>query len=127
RNLTPKLADHAHLAPCRWTDPPTPASPCAGLTEQQRRALSLGEDTALVAAAIEASGALEVALSAPAANILQWEVGTERRVIGNTVPLLLTGTFEATDPDAGFWAHNPSSAEPHVVDDLNLGTSATAA
>lgn len=131
QNLTlkqdPQLADHVELVAGRWPEPPTPVDPYAGLTEQQRLALSLDEDTALVAAAIEASGALEVALSAPAANILQWEVGTERRVIGNTVPLLLTGTFEATDPDAGFWAHNPSSAEPHVVDDLNLGTSATAA
>lgn len=123
----PQLEDHVELVAGRWPEPPTPADPYERLTDEQRLALDLDEETALVAAAIEASGALEVALSAPAAEVLQWEVGTERRVIGNTVPVLLTGTFEAADPDAGFWAHNPSSAEPHVVDDLNLGTSATAA
>src|SRR5699024_9181854 len=58
--------------------------------------------------------------------VLQWEVGEERGVPGSERALLLTGVFTATDPGADFWGHNPRSAAPYVVDDLNLGTSALA-
>src|SRR5690606_33091228 len=123
----PQLADHVELVAGRWPEPPTPVDPYAGLTEQQRLALSLDEDTALVAAAIAPRAPPAAAPPAPAADSRTWEVSTERRGTGNAVPLLRAGTSPATAPDAGFWAHNPRSAAPHVVDGLNLRTSGTAA
>ncbi len=125
--LDPQLTDHVELADGRWPEPHTAVDPYAGLTDQERVALTLDEETALITAAIAASDPLEVALSASAAETLEWEVGTERRVIGMTVPLLLTGTYEPDDPGADVWAHNLNSAEAHVIDDLNLGTIGQAA
>jgi len=125
--VDPQLPDRVELTEGRWPEPPTVVDPFAALSDVERVALTLDEEVELIDAAIAASGAFEVAISAPAAEVLQWEVGTERRVGGHTVPLLLAGTFTALDPEAGFWAHNPHSAEPSVVDDLNLGTSAQVA
>ncbi len=125
--VDPQLAEHVELTAGRLPEPPTPVDPYAGLDDVERVTLTLDEETALIDAAIEASGPVEVLLSEASARTLEWEVGTERRVVGHTVPVLLSGTFAADDPAADFWTHNPSSAEPHVVDDLNLGTSATAA
>src|SRR5690606_24583156 len=120
--LDPQLADHVELVEGRWPEPHTTVDPFAGLTDEERFTLTLDEETALIGAALAASDPLEVTVSASAAATLEWEVGTERRVIGNTVPVLLTGTYEPRDPGADVWAHNPNSAEAYVVDDLNLGT-----
>ncbi|TNC18439.1 ABC transporter permease [Georgenia sp. 311] len=125
--VDPQLGEHVELTAGRWPEPPTHVDPYAGLSDAERISLTLDEETALVRQAIAAGGPLEVVLAAPAAEALEWEVGTERRVVGNTVPVLLTGTFTALDADDGFWVHNPQSAEPYLVDDLNLGTSALAA
>ncbi|WP_454084622.1 FtsX-like permease family protein [Georgenia sp. Marseille-Q6866] len=125
--VDPQLAERVTLTDGRWPEAPAPVDPFAGLTDAERWALTLDEEATLVDAAIAASGPLELVLSAPAAEVLEWEVGTERRFAGNTVPALLTGTYEVDDPGADYWDHNLYSAEPHVVDDLNLGTAATAA
>lgn len=125
--LDPQLADHVELVEGRWPEPHTTVDPFAGLTDEERFTLTLDEETALIGAALAASDPLEVTVSASAAATLEWEVGTERRVIGNTVPVLLTGTYEPRDPGADVWAHNPNSAEAYVVDDLNLGTMGQAA
>ncbi|WP_324650756.1 ABC transporter permease [Georgenia sp. H159] len=125
--VDPHLRDHVELVDGRWPEVPTPVDPYAALTDAERAGLTLDEESALVDEAIAASGPFEVVLAARAAEVLEWEVGTERRFAGHTVPALLTGVYEVTDPDADYWDHNLYSVEPHVVDDLNLGTSATAA
>ncbi|WP_413451112.1 FtsX-like permease family protein [Georgenia phoenicis] len=125
--VDPELADRVELVAGRWPEPHLAVDPFAGLDDVERAFLNLDERVALTDAAIAASEPLEVLLSAPAAEVLEWEVGTERRIIGNTVPALLTGTYEVTDPGADHWDHNRYSVEPYVVDDLNLGTSAEAA
>ncbi|PYF96817.1 putative ABC transport system permease protein [Georgenia satyanarayanai] len=125
--VDPYLADRVTLVAGRWPEPHIPVDPYAELAEGREGLLTVEERLVLVNAAIAASEPLEVLLSAPAADVLEWEVGTERRITGNTVPALLTGTYEVTDPRADHWAHNLYSAQPYVVDDLNLGTSAEAA
>ncbi|MEE6295824.1 FtsX-like permease family protein [Georgenia wangjunii] len=124
----PYLTDHVDLAAGEWPAEPPTADPLAGLTEAEYRALSEEELAALLAEA-EALLArpVEVALSVDAAEVLQWDVGAEREVPGSERTILLTGTFTALDPDEDYWGHNPRSAAPYVVDDLNLGTSASAA
>lgn len=125
--VDPQLTDHVELVDGRWPEVPRSVDPYAGLTEAERGGLTLDEESALVDEAIAASGPFEVVLSTPAADVLEWEVGTERRFAGHTVPVLLAGAYEVNDPAADYWDHNLYSAEPYVVDDLNLGTSATAA
>lgn len=121
--VAPQLIDHAALVEGRWPDVPEIVDPFAGRTEEELSELSQVEYTDLLAAVFEETPPFEVALSAPAAEALEWQVGTERRASGEPMPLLLTGVFEAHDLDSGYWVHNPSSAEPDIVDDLNLGTS----
>lgn len=125
--VDPQLTDHVELVAGQWPQAPQIVGPDDGLSREEQLALTLDDQAQRRRAAIEATGPLEVAISAPAAEILEWEVGTERQVSGETVPVLLTGVFAADDLQADVWAHNGRSAEPYVVDDLNLGTAASAA
>lgn len=125
--VDPWLTDHVELVDGDWPRPPAVVHPHEGLSDEERAALTLDENIELRRAAIDATGPFEVVLAASAAEALEWEIGTERRIEGETVPLLLTGVFEATDAQDEVWEHHPASAEPAVVDDLNLGTSAQAA
>lgn len=125
--VEPQLEDDVTLVDGEWPDAPVLLDPFADLTDAERGELMADDYAELEAAAVAAMGPFEVALSAPAAEALEWEVGTERQAAGHPMPLLLTGTFEADDLDSGYWVHNPFSAEPYIIDDLNLGTSGHAA
>ncbi|MFC4554096.1 FtsX-like permease family protein [Georgenia faecalis] len=123
----PYLTDHVELVDGAWPAEPPTADPFAArtpegmtLTEEELAALQAEAD-ALHARPVQ------VALSVDAAEVLQWDVGKEREAPGSERTLLLTGTFAPLDPDEDYWGHNPRSAAPYVVDDLNFGTSASAA
>ncbi|WP_136518802.1 FtsX-like permease family protein [Cellulomonas telluris] len=124
--VDPLLGEHVELVAGEWPAAPTVVQPFDDLTDEQYRDLTVEEVAERRARADAATGAFEVALAEAAAEALEWPVGTERAVPGTGVPLRLTGTFRPRDPDESFWAHNPHSASAHVVDDLNLGTSAVA-
>ena len=125
--VEPQLQDNVTLVDGRWPDAPVVVDPLAGLTRAELGELMAQDYAELEAAAVAATGPVEIALAAPTAEILEWEIGIERRVAGEPWPLVLTGTFEADDLDSGYWVHNPYSAEPEIIDDLNLGTSGYAA
>ena len=64
---------------------------------------------------------IEVALSKDTATALEWSVG-ESRTVGSALgqyTVVLTGTFDARDPDADYWQHVPSALTPNVFDDGN--------
>lgn len=124
--VDPLLHEQVELTAGAWPAAPVVVQPFDDLTEEQYRDLPVEEVAERRARADAATGAFEVALAEAAAQALEWSVGAERVVPGTGVPLRLTGTFRPRDPDAPFWAHNPHSAAAHVVDDLNLGTSAVA-
>lgn len=124
--VDPLLAEHVELTAGRWPEAPRVVQPFDDLTEEQYRALTVEEVAERRARADAATGAMEVLLGEAAAEALEWPVGTDRAVPGTGVPLRLVGTFRPLDTDDPFWAHNPHSADAHVVDDLNLGTSAVA-
>lgn len=71
--------------------------------------------------------AVEIGLSAAAAEALRWDVGETRRSVDRSFPvdLRLSGTFEAVDPDDGSWRHLPSALGASVVDDPNAGVLVT--
>ena len=125
--VAPQLQDNVLLDHGRWPDAPEIIDPFEGLTYEELNALTNNEYAELLSTVYDTTPPFEVALATPAADALEWEVGTARRVAGNPMPLLLTGTFAAQDPGADYWVHNPSSAEPLIIDDLNLGTSGYAA
>lgn len=67
-------------------------------------------------------GAVQIVLSAETATDMGWEVGDTRELAssarrGDTTPFLLTGTFEAVDPDDPYWEHATSLLTPNVFDD----------
>jgi putative ABC transport system permease protein len=69
-------------------------------------------------------GVLEVVLSAGTAEAMGWAVGETRSigrrlVVTDPVPWRLSGTFEAVDPDDGYWQHVRSVLDPNIVDDGN--------
>lgn len=66
-----------------------------------------------------------IAISAPAAERLAWEVG-ETRGDGRGGGLVLLGTYTADDPDDEYWQHTPSAAGPSIVDSINFGIELTA-
>lgn len=71
--------------------------------------------------------AVEIGLSASAAEALRWDVGETRRPVDRSFPvdLRLSGTFEAVDPADGSWRHLPSALGASVVDDPNAGVLVT--
>ena len=65
---------------------------------------------------------VEVVVSADTAAQMEWAVG-ETRSVGTPavlVELVLVGTFEPVDAEAGYWEHVPSSLTPKIFDDGNL-------
>ncbi|MCE0486766.1 FtsX-like permease family protein [Ornithinimicrobium sediminis] len=70
--------------------------------------------------------ALEILLSADAAEQLAWEVGEEREM-ANAPLTLLVGTYEPVDADDPHWLHSPYGAELATFFDGNVGTTARAA
>lgn len=70
---------------------------------------------------------IEVVMSAPAAEEMEWPVG-EVRTTGLPsflVELVLVGTFEAVDAESDVWQHVPSSLTPRVFDDGNAPRTVT--
>lgn len=66
---------------------------------------------------------LEVTVSVETAERMRWEVGEVRSLAGVIpFPLRLVGTFEARDPEAGYWSHLESTLFPFIVEDGNVGT-----
>lgn len=66
---------------------------------------------------------MEVVVSVETAERMRWEVGEVRSLAGVIpFPLRLVGTFEARDPDAGYWSHLESTLFPFIVEDGNVGT-----
>ena len=109
--VDPYLDRHVTLVEGEWPGPVAdPAAPDG----------SVGQDGT--------SGAqvLDVVVSADAADVLGWAVG-DVHAVDPLTSVRLTGTFAADDPDEDYWQHNPYSAAPQVVDDLNLGRSARTA
>jgi putative ABC transport system permease protein len=77
-------------------------------------------------------GPLEIALTAAAAETMQWPVGEDRvYAVGNAVVGLddqtvrLVGTTEAVDPEADRWLHLPTALTATVFDDGNSRPTAT--
>ena len=125
--VEPQVSGEVEIIEGRWPDAPDVVDPFADLTEADWIDLTQEEYEELLVAAEAPAEAFEVALSVAAAEAFEWEVGTQRRVAGEPMPLLLTGVFEADDAESDYWVHNPYSAEPELIDDLNLGTSGHAA
>ncbi|WP_454044514.1 FtsX-like permease family protein [Cellulosimicrobium sp. Marseille-Q8652] len=117
--VDPRLAEHATLVAGDWPGPVEAPAPVSGQ-----------DGTAVVDAdgTVHVSGrqVLDVVVSAGAAEVLGWSVGDVHELDPLT-SVRLTGTFEAVDPDDDYWQHNPYSATPQVVDDINLGRSARTA
>lgn len=115
--IDPRLAEHVTLVAGEWPGPVEEPVPS-------------GDGTAVVDAdgTVHVIGAqvLDVVTSAEAADVLGWSVGDVHELDALT-RVRLTGTFEAVDPADDYWQHNPYSAAPQVVDDLNLGRSARTA
>jgi len=64
---------------------------------------------------------IEVVLSQASAADLEWVVG-ESRTLGAGAfecEIVLTGTFEAVDPEGDYWQHVPSVLQPNIFDDGN--------
>lgn len=73
--------------------------------------------------AVAGRAPMEVAVSVETAERMRWEVGEVRPLAGVIpFPLRLVGTFEARDPDAGYWSHLESTLFPFIVEDGNVGT-----
>ncbi|KGM14725.1 hypothetical protein N867_16700, partial [Actinotalea fermentans ATCC 43279 = JCM 9966 = DSM 3133] len=66
---------------------------------------------------------LELMASVDTADRMRWAVG-ETRLMTGVVPFRVTlvGTFEAVDPDAGYWSHLESTLFPFIDEDGNVGT-----
>lgn len=66
-------------------------------------------------------GPVEIVLSTATAAELGWRVGEERRFAVSTgvAAVVLTGTFDAVDPDDGVWQHARSILAPQISDDGN--------
>ncbi|MEP6478770.1 MAG: FtsX-like permease family protein, partial [Rhodoglobus sp.] len=66
--------------------------------------------------------AAQVMLSTTSAKRMDWQVGETRSIRFDNAfefPVLLSGTFEAADPDSDYWKLNPSILDPLVFDDGN--------
>jgi len=109
--VDPYLDRHVTLVEGEWPGPVAdPAAPDG----------SVGQD------GTSGPQVLDVVVSADAADVLGWAVG-DVHAVDPLTSVRLTGTFAADDPDEDYWQHNPYSAAPQVVDDLNLGRSARTA
>ncbi|OLT53353.1 hypothetical protein [Cellulosimicrobium sp. CUA-896] len=115
--VDPRLAEHVTLVEGEWPGPvelPEPDPDGAALVDESGTVHTVGHQV------------LDVVVAAESADVLGWPVG-EVRALDVVTSARLTGTFTADDPDEDYWQHNPYSAEPQVVDDLNLGRSARTA
>lgn len=79
--------------------------------------------------------AFEVAVSRAVAETYGWELGGRYDNLGGSgiislaeryPALVVTGIFEAGDPDADYWLHHAQAARASVVNDPNRGLLATA-
>lgn len=65
---------------------------------------------------------IEIVLSEATTDELEWPLGETRTIAaagGGTTDIVLVGTFEATDPAAGYWQHATSVLLPNIFDDGN--------
>lgn len=115
--VDPRLAEHVTLVEGEWPGPvelPEPAPGDPELVDASGAVRTVGRQV------------LDVVVAAESADVLGWSVGEERALDAAT-SVRLTGTFAADDLAEDYWQHNPYSAAPQVVDDLNLGRSARTA
>ncbi|MFB2598605.1 FtsX-like permease family protein [Herbiconiux sp. P17] len=72
---------------------------------------------------------VEVVITQPVSDGLEWVVGETRQVIfgdGRTQPVVPTGIIQALDPDDPYWLHTPTVVEPGLVQDGSGGTTVVA-
>lgn len=65
-------------------------------------------------------GVIEVGLARANADAMEWTVGDTRTVEdGQHAPIIarLSGVFEPTEPDDGYWSHATLLTEPSILDD----------
>ncbi|MEU4363974.1 FtsX-like permease family protein [Promicromonospora sp. NPDC023987] len=115
------LADNTELLEGRWPGAtPTP---------------SFEEDTWSPATPQEEAPAFEVAVSRAVAETYGWELGGRYDNLGGSgiialaeryPALVVTGIFEAGDPDTDYWLHHSLAARASVITDPNRGLLGTA-
>lgn len=105
----PRLVEHITLTSGEWPAvlaggaPPVPPAPENGFAGPP--------------AAAPTEDAIEIVLADAVADELAWALGEVRTVpVGAEAQgVRLVGTFEAIDPDDGFWTHVPVALEPSVA------------
>lgn len=115
--VDPRLVDHVTLVEGEWPGPvelPAPDPDGNPLVDESGVVHTVGRQV------------LDVVVAAESAQVLGWSVGDEV-ALDDATAVRLTGTFAADDPAEDYWQHNPYSAAPLVVDDLNMGRSARTA
>ncbi|WP_022889800.1 FtsX-like permease family protein [Agromyces italicus] len=109
----PRLDEHIELTAGTWPTaleaPPPPAEP-----EGEPGSLPMPEAPPAPAPSAKP---LEFVASEPFAREMDWEISQERSIpLGaETQRVVLVGTFDAKDPDDGFWTHLPVPLEPSVA------------
>jgi putative ABC transport system permease protein len=80
--------------------------------------LTEGDWPAAFAGEVPGSTPAEIVLADAVAERLAWAVGERRdvAVLGGTLPVVLSGTVEPVDPEAGFWTHLPTGLRASVID-----------
>lgn len=120
------LADPAYADRIELVDGALPA----GVTIDETSAPLETEDPVLAGADLR-TRVIDIALSEPAAERLEWPVGQVRSLeLDGQFPLprqvRLTGTFEAVDPADGYWSHSVGVLKPFEVTDPDAGTTVMA-
>ncbi len=107
----PRLREHVTLTSGEWPATleagPAPAQPPAG-------EFPLAESPATPQPTAEP---LDLVLADPVAEEMTWNLGEVRTIPVGTASqgVRLVGTFDAIDPDDGFWTHVPVALEPSVA------------
>ncbi|MFD6139698.1 FtsX-like permease family protein [Promicromonospora sp. NPDC060271] len=132
---------HVSATELAYTDP-VPASELAEAKILLRAAPGLADRTDLVEGswpvATPAGGdrPFEVAVSRAVADAYGWELGGRYETLGGSgvvaladryPSLVVTGIFDAGDPDADYWLHNSLGARASLINDPNRGLLGTAA
>lgn len=121
-SIDPFIAEHLEIvegaAPAPM--PHEPIDEIASSTEPEAWTVLLDPDTRV---------RVEVMMSVYSAEQMRWEVGQARDVRdqGMTMEVVLSGVFEAVDPNDPFWQHTTGVLVPDIRDDPNSGVSVTSA
>lgn len=136
--VDPYLDREVDLVAGEWPDHYDPSPPAPEITDEEYEALTLEEREEFFRQwqeelAVFVPPAMEVAISAPAAEALEWDIGEQRELLtdipadATPTPVVLTGVFEAHDFADPQWLHSPDGADITVVEDPDRGTYATVA